>query len=166
LAAFVPADYPDIALRFANCTYFETEPLRSETTITGHPVVKLSVRSDQPDLVVIAYLLDIAADGACHYITEGHLRALHRDSIQQVSGVGVERDFARANGRPLVRGETHELCFNLLPTSHRLPAGHRVRLVITLGDSDHFAKTTPAGARLGIATGANTSTLELPIEAS
>ncbi len=166
LAAFVPADYPDLALRFESCTHFDTEPLARETTITGHPVLRLSVRSNEPDLVVIAYLIDVAADGACHYVTEGHLRTLHRDSIQQVSGVGVERDFARANGRPLVRGETHELCFNLLPTSHRLPAGHRLRLVITLGDSDHFAKTTPDNARLGIATGGHASTLELPIEGS
>jgi uncharacterized protein len=165
LAAFVAADYPDLAARLRDQVAFDGAPLDSALTITGHPTLELVVRASVEDLVVIAYLLDVAPDGAVHYVTEGHLRALHRASIDEDPAgedVGVRRSFERARARPLDASLDERLRFSLLPTSYELPHGHHLRLVLTLGDADHFAARTPPGATLAVLPGL--SVLELPVE--
>jgi uncharacterized protein len=165
LAAFVAADYPDIGARLRDQVAFDGAPQDRALTITGHPTLELVVRADVPDLVVMAYLLDVAPDGSVHYITEGHLRALHRASIDEDDdreAVGVRRSFERERARPLDPAVDERLRFSLLPTSYQLPRGHRLRLVLTLGDADHFSPCTPASATLAVSAGV--STLELPVE--
>lgn len=168
LAAFVGADYPDLAKRFANELAFETAPFDRARVLTGHASISLRVRSSAPDAIVMAYLLAVSDTGEVHYVTEGHLRALHRDSIDERAGdaQGIERTFFRDAGRPLdTAGGADTLRFSFLPTSFEIPRGYRVRLVLTLGDADHFAPI-PEGARalqLEVGVG-GASRLELPLE--
>lgn len=165
LAAFVAADYPDLGTRLRDQVAFDGAPLAGALIVTGHPTLELFVRADVDDLVVIAYLLDVAPDGTVHYVTEGHLRAIHRASIEtdaDEEAVGVRRSFERARARPLDPSVEERLRFSLLPTSYELPRGHHLRLVLTLGDADHFAARTPPSATLAVIPGR--SILELPIE--
>jgi uncharacterized protein len=140
LAAFVPADYPDIAARTANETSFDTAPFEAPRRLTGHPSVHLIVRANAADFVVVAYLLAVAPDGRVIYLSEGQLRALHRGKPDDESHPrGPERSFARADAAPVEPGRATALDFSLLPVSAAIPAGYRLRLVVTLGDRDHFA---------------------------
>jgi putative CocE/NonD family hydrolase len=164
LAAFVAADYPDLALRLREQVAFDGAPLARSLTVTGHPTLELVVRADVHDLVVIAYLLDVAPDGSVHYVTEGHLRALHRASIDEDAdreAVGVRRSFERSRALPLDPSVDERLRFSFLPTSYELPRGHHLRLVLTLGDADHFAVRTPPETSLAVLPGL--SVLELPV---
>ncbi len=169
LAGFVAADYPTLASRFAGQLAFETAPFDRTRVLTGHPTIELTVRASAPDVIVMAYLLVVTPAGEHHYITEGHLRAMHRHSIDERAGdaQGIERTFFRAEGRPLDSNGPNVLRFSFLPTSFEIPRTHRLRLVLTLGDADHFAPLADAPRSISIEVGGpDGSFLELPLEES
>ncbi len=142
LAAFVPADYPDFAARTRAQLSFDSPPFDRTRVLVGHPRVDLTVRAQREDAAIMAYLADVAPDGRVVYLSEGQLSARHRARSPRSDGLcgpTVQRSFERAHARPLVPGELAELSFSLLPLCHRVLAGHRLRLVLTLGDADHFA---------------------------
>jgi uncharacterized protein len=121
---------------------FVSEPLSQSMTIAGHPIVTLHLASDQKDACVFVYLEDRAPDGTIRYITEGMLRALHRDLAPPTETYVTAwpyRDFTRARARPLAPGEMTELTFAMLPTSWQVPAGHCIVLTIAGADRDNFA---------------------------
>jgi len=166
LAAFVAADYPDIALRTRDQLKFESQPLSEPKRLTGHPAVHLFVRSNSSDFVVMAYLLDVSPTGSVAYVSEAQLRAVHRRESDPEPGfvpLTPCRSFLGADRAPASPGETMRLSFGLLPTSYALPAGHRLRLVITLGDRDHFARIGSANAEIAVfANALSASFIELP----
>ena len=164
LAAFVPADYPDIDARTQGETSFDSPPFESERRLTGHPAVHLFVRSNSPDFALMAYLLDVAPDGRVRYITEGQLRAMHRRVPDELPHpLGPDRSFLRADAAPLSPGEIALLSFAFLPTSWLIGRGHRIRLVLTLGDRDHFAPVPDASREIEILCGErDASRLDLP----
>jgi hypothetical protein len=167
LASVVAADYPDLAERHRAARAYDTEPQERDLEITGHPVVHLHVRADAPDANVFVYLEDVAPDGRVNYITEGDLRALHRRVVDPPGDYRSQvpyRSFRRADAAPLAPGEPTLLTVPLLPTSYRLARGHRLRMVITAADADHFAPP-PAGLRGFelLRSEAHPSRLELPV---
>lgn len=149
LASFVPADYPDLRERHGTSLHYDSDPLGGDLEMTGHAVAHIWFRADADDATVFAYLEDVAPDGRVQYVTEGHLRALHRRISKAPEGycsVVPYRSHRRAEAAPLEPGVAAELVIPLLPTSYRFDRGHRVRLVITGADADHFA-APPAGFR-------------------
>jgi len=147
---------------------FVSEPLEDNLTIAGHPLVTLTLASDQTDACVFAYLEDIAPDGTARYVTEGMLRALHRNLAppsETYLTAWPYRDFTRARARPLTPGQAEELTFAMLPTSWQIPAGHRVALAIAGADRDNFALWPygrPGYWQIGLG-GPNASRLVLPV---
>lgn len=168
LAALATTDYyTDWQGRDARMLRFTSAPLEAAAEITGHPVAELWVASSQPDAVVHVYLSEIEADGTARYVTEGVLRALHRQEAEPERFQRWSwpfRDFSRANARPLTPGEPALLRFALLPTSWTFAKGSRIRLSIAGADTDHYVQL-PHGRppRLTIRLGGDmASALTLP----
>src|SRR5690606_15950065 len=80
---------------------FTSEPLSRDHTLIGYRVVRLPVRSDQPEPVVCAYLEKPAPDGAAWVIAFGRLGAAYRktgaapyDTLGLPWHTGLEADHA------------------------------------------------------------------------
>jgi len=161
--------YADWQCRPGRYLELRSVPLETDLTMSGHPVVKLFLASDQADACIFVYLEDVGADGMARYVTEGMLRGIHgRLSASSATYVTSwpYRIFTRSEARPLVSGEMYEFEFALLPTSWRFPAGHRIGLSLAGADRDNFAMW-PYGrpGRWTIGCGANyPSQLTLPVE--
>ncbi len=136
-------EYRDRAERDRHLRVYESAPLTRDLEVTGHPVVSLTVRCDQPDGALFAYLEDVDARGNVGYVSEGVIRAaqrLVRPAGEAPYALTVPyHSFARADAEPLVPGEAATLVFDLQPISHLWRPGHRVRLAIAGADRDQFA---------------------------
>jgi hypothetical protein len=144
------------------------EPLAHDLEVLGHPIATLYLASSERDGVVHVYLEDVAPDGACRYVTEGLLRALHRkvaDAPTNLRAVGPYHSYRRADAALMTPGEVHELKFALFPTNWLFRKGHRIRVAIAAADRRHFARI-PDG-RLATMTfhrsRAHSSRIELPV---
>jgi len=169
LAAFdVRNYYTDWHGRDARMLCYTGEPLTADHELSGHPVVTLHLSASEADAALHVYLEDVAPDGTCRYITEGMLRALHRKESpapEHHRVIGPYHSFKRADAVPLVPGEVATLRLSLLPTSWRVPAGHRLRLAIAGADSDNYGQV-PHGRPplLSIRRGgAQASSISLPL---
>ena len=110
--------------------------LDRDLVITGNPVISLPIRADRPDVNVFAYLEDRGPDQQVTVITEGRLKASLRALAQppfKVPGTPWHRAYA-ADVQPLVAAATATLEFDLLPTSYRLPKGHRLQVTVMGAD--------------------------------
>jgi hypothetical protein len=159
-------EYPDRAERDRHLRVYETAPLERDLEVTGHPVVSLTVRCDQADGTIFAYLEDVDARGNIGYVSEGMIRAVQRrvrpaDEAPYALTVPYH-SFARADAEPLVPGEPAELVFDLQPISHLWRRGHRIRLAIAGADRDQFARLPGPPPVWTLARGAG-SWLELPV---
>lgn len=122
-------------------TRFASAPFDADRRITGHLQLQLELTSTRPDGTLIAYLEAIDPQGGITYITEGELRLIHRrvaDAEAPGRPLRIPRSFARADAQPLVPGERFTLRLDLLPTSVRIPTGHRLALCLADRDGTHF----------------------------
>ncbi len=167
LATFVPADYPDLGKRHKSALHYDTGPLDADIEVTGHPIAHLFLRTNEKEADVFVYLEDIAPDGRTQYVTEGQLRASHRRVVEPEDGLVCAtpyHSFRRAQASPLEPGSPALLTIALLPTSYRFVRGHRMRLVVTGADVDHFAPPPEGLSGFEILRSkAHPSRLELPV---
>ena len=142
-ASVVEEYYPDWHGRDVRMLTYTTDMLMADLEVTGQAAVHLHLASSEPDCALFVYLEDVDADGICRYVTEGVFRALHRKISAphpDIPATGPVHSFTRADAEFLVPGEPAEVAFELLPTSYRFRAGHRVRLALACADSDHFSR--------------------------
>ncbi|WP_428424386.1 CocE/NonD family hydrolase [Pararhizobium sp.] len=96
---------------------FDTQPLAEGFDMLGAAVVELTAACDVPDAFIVAKICDVAPNGTSTLVTWGALNLTHRNG----SGAPVK----------LVPGETFNARLDLNHTGRRIPAGHRLRLVLT-----------------------------------
>lgn len=115
---------------------FTGEPLAQDLHLEGYPVAELTVAADRNDINVFVYLEEQAADGSVTVLSNGRLAASYRATAQapyDTLGLpwhpGRERDH-----QPLTPGVPVELDIAMLPVSHIVPAGSRLRFVVTGAD--------------------------------
>ncbi|HJU64323.1 MAG TPA: CocE/NonD family hydrolase [Gemmatimonadaceae bacterium] len=149
---------------------YTSAPLSRDIEVTGHPLVTLRVSSTHTDGNFIVYLEDVAPDGRVTYVTEGHLRALHRKLSNDPPPYRTPypyRSFARKDAEPLVPGELATLTFPLLPTSVLFRRGHRIRISLAGADRDSFKRLPTAqqgDVTITVARGGDQpSYIELPV---
>ena len=137
--------------------------------VSGHPVVRLYVKSSADDGQFFVYLEDVFPDGTVSYITEGMLRGKCREVSKQpplyktVAGLPYHT-FLSSDARPMVPGEVALITFGLQPTSWRFKKGHRIRVAVSGADKDHFV--VPAGRAPKLAVQRNSlyaSSIDLPV---
>jgi putative CocE/NonD family hydrolase len=161
--------YADWDGRSRDMACFTSQPLEADFVLSGHPVLTLHLGADTPDAAIHAYLEEVDQAGRCLYVTEGMLRALHRQegaapANQKV--VGPYRSFRREHALPLTPGVPETLRFALLPISWTFRQGCRIRVAIAGADSDNCVQV-PHGRppRLTIHHGGQDgSFIELPGE--
>ena len=115
---------------------FTSDPLPVEHDLVGYSIVHLAVSSDRPEPLLFAYLEQLAPDGTTSVLAFGRLAAAYRkagnapyDTLGLPWHTGLAADQA-----PLESGEEALLDFALTPTARVIPAGHRLRLVVTGAD--------------------------------
>jgi predicted acyl esterase len=142
---------------------FETAPLTADVEVTGHPVMKLWVKTDAGDADVTARIDDVAPDGSTRsYQMLGRLRASHHTLAKApYDYLGLPwMTHREADAKPLAAGQPAELVFDFLPMSYIFKAGHRIRVTTTFADPQRRDGPPPVTVLTG---GGTPSELILPI---
>lgn len=165
LGHLIAADYPDRSVRTGALLVYTSPPLHREIEVTGHPIAALRLRCTAEDAAVFAYLEEETPGGDIRYLTEGQLRLLHRAVSDKApyDSPAPYHSFEKADAAPVPAGQSVYAPLDLLPISHRLTRGSRIRLVIAGADADHFAAPPSPGAGLSIEWGPGGSRLVLPV---
>ncbi|MBP8000998.1 MAG: CocE/NonD family hydrolase [Chloroflexi bacterium] len=146
---------------------YSTAPLEQDTEITGYPIVTLFIQSTHTDGNFFVYLEAIDEQGHSHYLSEGMLRAIHRQVATEAPPYQQfvpYHSFKRADALPLVPGDVAELTFGLNPISALLRRDWRLRVSLTGADKDTFQQI-PATGRPGVQIligGEQASFIEIP----
>jgi predicted acyl esterase len=104
--------------------------------MVGVPVVHLRVAADRPEPLLFAYLEQVNPDGSATVLAFGRQAAAMRktgvapyDTLGLPWMTGLAADFA-----PLSKGKPVEVDFPMTAVSRVVPAGARLRLVVTGAD--------------------------------
>jgi putative CocE/NonD family hydrolase len=119
------------------CLTYTTPPLEGELVVTGHPVVHIFVTSSAEDGDFVVHLNDVDEAGVSNLVTRHMLRASNRAVAEPpyyFCDLPWHRGYAK-DMAPIPAGEVVELAFDLLPTSYRFRAGHRIRVSISGADT-------------------------------
>ncbi|MBO0749833.1 MAG: CocE/NonD family hydrolase [Porphyrobacter sp.] len=135
--------YGDWQGRDSSLLRYTSAPLGADFEFAGHPVMTLYLSASEADAAIHLYLSEVEQDGAERYVTEGVLRALHRNLSRcppHHRTTWPFRSFRRASAAPLKPGVPEEIVIPLLPTAWRFRQGSRIRLAIAGADIDHYAQ--------------------------
>ena len=140
--------YPDRRREDRRLLTYTSPPLARAAHVAGLARITLQLASSRPDGTLIAYLEDVAPNGRVTYLTEGQLRlasraVARRDAPHRL--LRTPRTFARGDARPMVPGRVEPVVLDLLPTSARIAAGHRLRIAIAGADAGLFAQLPADG---------------------
>jgi uncharacterized protein len=159
--------YPDMSGNDTRGMVFTSEVLTEDLEVTGHPMVTLWIEASTEDADLFVYLEEVHRNGRSDYVTEGVLRASHRQLDERAKCVhGLPRHVSTAAGTaPLPAGGPSQLRLDLHPISHAFRAGRRIRLAVTGADADNAEtprQDTPP--EIAIYCGGNTpSYVDLPV---
>jgi ABC-2 type transport system ATP-binding protein len=110
---------------------FSTEPMPDRVRIVGSPTVRLAVRSDAPDAILFARLLDVAPDGAGSVLPNRLVSAVRvrpgADGEATIVLPAIVRDVAAGNRLVVAVSTTDQ--------GYSLPADARTYTVVLAGDS-------------------------------
>ena len=132
--------YTDRHIKAKQMINFMSEPLAEPLTITGHPTVSISIKSDATDLQLFAYLEEQLPNGKVRYITEGMIRGIHRkhhDENPFLLPIPY-RTFSKKDAQTWEKDTWYEIHFDLFAVSYQLQKGSRIKLGFAGADIDHF----------------------------
>ena len=113
---------------------YRSEPLGRDLEVTGPLSLYLWASSTARDTDWFASFGDEAPDGQVRELTQGCLRASHRE--QDAGRSKPWRPFhPHLKADPLVPDQTYEFAIEIWPTSNLFKAGHRLRLELASCDS-------------------------------
>ncbi|MHA1274324.1 MAG: CocE/NonD family hydrolase [Promethearchaeota archaeon] len=144
----LPVNYPNRNLEDKKLLVYTSPPLKSDTEITGHPILTLYMSSTHEDGAIFAYLEFIDLNENVKHITEGQLRVIHRKISNEdplYKTVVPYHSYKKEDYMPLIPGEIAEIKFGLLPTSILLPKGYKIRIAIAGADKDSFDRYPKEG---------------------
>jgi putative CocE/NonD family hydrolase len=144
----LPVKYPNKHKVEKNYLIYNSSPLMNDIEITGHPVVKIFLRSTHEDGAIFIHLEFIDNKGKIHFLTDGQLRFIHRTLCSKEPPYSLftpYHSFKKEDYSPYKPGEIIELNFGLYPTSILLKKGFKLRIVISGADKDSFARYPKSG---------------------
>ncbi len=135
--------YPNRKEQDTKLLLYTSDPLPDDLEVTGHPVATVFLSANATDTTLFVYLEDVTPEGEVHYVTEGELRALHRNWQPVESSTRTmlsipQRTYRRADASPLPPGKVVPLTLDLLPVSYQFKKGHHIRVALAGADQDHF----------------------------
>jgi putative CocE/NonD family hydrolase len=127
---YIPTDQ---RLEGPNGATFRTPVLEQPLRLTGPIGLHLVAKSSADDTDWYAKLADVAPDGTETIMTEGALRASHRELDQARSR--PERPYhPHTNTTPIEPGRFYDYEIEIWPTAWELAPGHRLQLRVTSSD--------------------------------
>ncbi|MEM7668917.1 MAG: CocE/NonD family hydrolase [Pseudomonadota bacterium] len=133
----------------AGSACFDTEPLAEDLELLGRARLILSFSSDKPVAQLCVRLCDVAPDGSSQRITYRALNLNQRDGHE--------------DARALVPGERNHAEIALNECSHRIMAGHRLRLAVS---TSYWPILWPGPEQLEVALDLAGCALHLPRRAA
>ncbi|HEX7065910.1 MAG TPA: CocE/NonD family hydrolase [Bacillales bacterium] len=109
---------------------YTSEPLQVPLEVTGPVKVKLWAETDAPDTDFTAKLVDVMPDGTPYNLTDGIIRAKHRNGYDP---------------EPIKPGEVTEYEIDMWATSNVFLPGHRVRIEISSSSFPRFEANPNTG---------------------
>lgn len=159
--------YPNMRSNDARALTYTTTTLETIITAVGHPIVHLWLSTDAPDLDAFIYLEEVDNHGNSTYITEGELRASHRQLGQApFNNFGLPwRDHFQSGLQPIASGQPFELVIDLRPTAWHFSPGKQIRITVAFADAGNFDTPilNPAPTLQLLREKSHPSFLELPI---
>ncbi|MEV8637085.1 CocE/NonD family hydrolase [Streptosporangium sp. NPDC051023] len=114
---------------------YTSEPLTEPLDVTGPVTAVLHASTSAPDTDWTAKLVDVGPCGYARNITDGILRASHRDP--------------ESGPLPVTPGEVVEYRLDLGATSNVFQPGHRIRVEISSSNFPHFDRNPNTGEQPG-----------------
>ncbi|NHJ20133.1 MAG: CocE/NonD family hydrolase [Candidatus Lokiarchaeota archaeon] len=164
----LPITYENRAKVDEKLICYTSQPLESDTEITGQIILCLYLKSTHDDGSIFAYFEDVDENGKITYITDGEFRVIHRKILTENPPYKIlipYHSYKKEDAAPLVPGEITEIKFGLHSTSVLIKKGHRIKIGIAGADKDTFIRY-PAEGRPTITISRNStyaSYLEIPI---
>lgn len=112
---------------------FRSEVLQKNLTLLGPSVLHLVASSSATDTDWVVKLADVAPDGSEAIITNGYLRASHRELDTKRSRKGVPYH-THVNPTDIVPNKSDAYEVEIWPTAYELAVGHRLQVRITSYD--------------------------------
>ncbi len=113
---------------------YSTDPLDTDTEVTGPVSVELYVSSSAVDTDFTGKLVDVSPDGFARNLADGILRLRYRNS--------------RENAEPLTPGEIYKIDIDLWATSNLFRKGHRIRLEVSSSNFPRYDRNLNTGEDL------------------
>jgi uncharacterized protein len=114
---------------------YSSDPLATDTEVTGPTTVHLWAASSAPDTDFTAKLTVVKPDGQVVNLNNGILRTAFRDSLSEP--------------HPGTPGQAYEYTIAIWPTSYLYRAGDRIRVEISSSDYPQFAPNPNTGEPFG-----------------
>jgi len=133
--------YNDWTKRTKNLLQFTSEPLTRNMELTGHASAEIYLSSDARDVQLFVYISSVDRYGRVTHITEGQFRGLHRKESTEKPPVpyfAPYHTFHKEDAMEWIPNKVEKLHFELIPTSHLIRKGERIRISIAGADADHF----------------------------
>ena len=130
LARQGPTDQRDVETR-CDVLVYTSAPLTQSMRIAGPVALAITVASSAADTDFIAKLVDVHPDGRAILIQQGALRLRYRDGFRQPQ---------RADP-----GERYAIRISMRDIAWRLPAGHRLRVLIAGSDFPRLERNLNTG---------------------
>lgn len=127
---FIPLDQ---RLESGQGLTYRSEVLAAPLTLAGPSMLHLVASSSASDTDWVVKLSDVAPGGSETIITNGYLRASHRELDPQRSREGVPYH-PHVNPTPIEPGQAYPYEIEIWPTAYELAAGHRLQMRITSFD--------------------------------
>jgi putative CocE/NonD family hydrolase len=110
---------------------FSSEPLATDTEVTGFVTVELYAASSAVDTDFTAMLVDVDPSGYARFLTDGIVRARYRDTT--------------ARAEPIEPGKVYKYTIDLWATSNDFKAGHRIRVYVSSSNFPRFDRNLNTG---------------------
>lgn len=110
---------------------YATKPLEHDLDVIGPVRLHLAASSSAPDTDFTGKLVDVHPDGQAIIISDGILRASHRESSREPS--------------PIQPGQLYEFDINLGTTANCFRQGHRVRLEVSSSNFPRYSRNLNTG---------------------
>jgi len=133
--------YADWTKRTKNLLHFTSEPLTKNMELTGHATAEIYLSSDAKDVQLFVYISSVDKFSKATHITEGQFRGLHRKESNKKSPVPTfapYHTFNKEDAMEWIPNKVEKIHFELIPTSHLIKKGERIRISIAGADADHF----------------------------
>lgn len=129
----VPETWRQGDLRQRARLVYETDPLQAPLHFAGAPRLDLNVTLDDGESTHLAWRLEAVEDGQATLLTRGYLDTRYRDGV-------------RNGAEPVAPGQTVALTLTSHPQDDVVPAGAKIRLVLSPDDPSMHGDTSRGAA--------------------